>query len=121
MATLIPEQPKDCPRGERMAYEKLGRDLDKDWIILHSLGLHGHETKIWGEADIVVLSTKGIFALEVKGGKVSCNMGVWTFGEPGGLAKLLFSEYLLHFEAVSVLLLAALVGAFVLARREAQA
>jgi NADH-quinone oxidoreductase subunit J len=44
-----------------------------------------------------------------------------AFGDPGGLARLLFSEYLLHFEAVSVLLLAALVGAFVLARRETQA
>lgn len=86
MATLIPEQPKECPYGERMVYEKLGRDLDDDWVVLHSLGLHGHETKIWGEADIVVLSTKGIFALEVKGGKVSCDKGVWTFGDPGGFS-----------------------------------
>ncbi|MEQ6351804.1 nuclease-related domain-containing DEAD/DEAH box helicase [Ralstonia pseudosolanacearum] len=86
MATLIPEQPKDCPYGERLVYEKLGRDLDADWIALHSLGLHGHESKIWGEADIVVLSTKGVFALEVKGGKVSCDKGVWTFGEPTGLS-----------------------------------
>ncbi len=39
-------------------------------------------------------------------------------GEIGALARLLFSEYLLAFEALSVLLLAALVGAFVLARRE---
>ena len=84
MATLIPEQPKDCKYGERIVYEKLGRDLDADWVILHSLGLHGHETKIWGEADIVVLSTRGFFSLEVKGGKVSCLNGVWTFGEPGG-------------------------------------
>lgn len=84
MATLIPEQPKECPYGERSVYEKLGRDLDREWIVLHSLGLHGHETKIWGEADIVVLSTRGIFALEVKGGKVSCKDGVWTFGEPNG-------------------------------------
>lgn len=84
MATLIPEQPKECPYGERSVYEKLGRDLDKEWIVLHSLGLHGHETKIWGEADIVVLSTRGIFALEVKGGKVACRDGVWTFGEPNG-------------------------------------
>jgi NADH:ubiquinone oxidoreductase subunit 6 (subunit J) len=38
--------------------------------------------------------------------------------DPRALGKLLFSDYLLHFEAVSVLLLAALVGAFVLARRE---
>jgi NADH-quinone oxidoreductase subunit J len=37
--------------------------------------------------------------------------------DPAGIARLLFSDYLLHFEAVSVLLLAALVGAFVLARR----
>ena len=37
---------------------------------------------------------------------------------PRRLAQTLFSDYLLHFEAVSVLLLAALVGAFVLARRE---
>ncbi len=34
------------------------------------------------------------------------------------LAKLLFSDFLLPFEALSVLLLAALVGAFVLAQRE---
>jgi NADH-quinone oxidoreductase subunit J len=38
--------------------------------------------------------------------------------DPAALARLLFSDYLLHFEAISVLLLAALVGAFVLARRE---
>ena len=34
------------------------------------------------------------------------------------LARFVYSEYLLPFEALSVLLLAALVGAFVLARRE---
>jgi len=39
----------------------------------------------------------------------------------GILARTLFSAYLMHFEAVSVLLLAALVGAFVLARREPRA
>jgi NADH-quinone oxidoreductase subunit J len=41
-----------------------------------------------------------------------------SLGEPASLARTLFGGYLLHFEAVSVLLLAALVGAFVLARRE---
>ncbi len=41
-----------------------------------------------------------------------------VLGDPAALARLLYSDYLLHFEAVSVLLLAALVGAFVLARRE---
>jgi NADH-quinone oxidoreductase subunit J len=41
-----------------------------------------------------------------------------ALGDPARLARFLFSNYLLHFEAISVLLLAALVGAFVLARRE---
>mgnify|MGYP001627235188 FL=1 len=82
MAILIPEQPKECPYGERIVYERLGRDLDSTWVVMHSLGLHGHATKIWGEADIVVLSTKGFFALEVKGGKVSCTDGIWFFGDP---------------------------------------
>lgn len=84
MATLIPDTPKECPHSERILYERLGRDLDREWIILHSLGLHTHEKKVWGEADIVVLSTKGFFALEVKGGHVSCHDGIWTFGTPGG-------------------------------------
>lgn len=59
MAILIPDQPKECTYGERIVYERLGRDLDAEWVVLHSLGLRGHETKIWGEADFVVLSTKG--------------------------------------------------------------
>lgn len=39
-------------------------------------------------------------------------------GEIAPVARLLFSEHLLAFEALSILLLAALVGAFALARRE---
>ncbi len=41
-----------------------------------------------------------------------------TPGDIVPVAKLLFSEHLLSFEALSILLLAALVGAFALARRE---
>ncbi|MET0370688.1 MAG: NERD domain-containing protein [Sphingobium sp.] len=82
MAILIPDVPKKCPNGERIVYEKLGRELPADWIMLHSLGLPHHESKIWGEADIVVLSSHGVFSLEVKGGHVSCEDGVWHFGGP---------------------------------------
>jgi len=82
MAILIPEVPKSCPNGERLVYERIGRELPDGWVALHSLGLPNHEKKIWGEADIVILSTAGVFAIEVKGGKVSCSDGVWTFGGP---------------------------------------
>ncbi len=83
MAVLIPDTPKECPHGERIVFEKFGRDLDDDWIVMHSLGLVEHQKKLWGEVDIVVLSTKGIFVIEVKGGRVSCKDGVWEFHAPG--------------------------------------
>ena len=79
MAVLIPDVPKDCPNSERHVYERLGRDLPDPWIVLHSLGLGRHESKIWGEADIVILSERGVFALEVKGGTVECVDGVWHY------------------------------------------
>ena len=79
MAVLIPDVPKDCPNSERYVYERLGRELPEPWIVLHSLGLAGHESKIWGEADIIILSEQGVFALEVKGGNVDCVDGVWTY------------------------------------------
>lgn len=78
MAILIPDTPKQCPHGERQVYERFGRELDADWVVLHSLGLVEHERKVWGEIDFVVLSTKGIFVIEVKGGKVSCKNGKWV-------------------------------------------
>lgn len=83
MAVLVPDIPAGGTASERQVYGRLGRDLDRDWIVLHSLGLARHGTKLWGEADFVVLSTKGIFALEVKGGEVSCRDGVWRYGWPG--------------------------------------
>ncbi|NWE26820.1 nuclease-related domain-containing DEAD/DEAH box helicase [Pseudomonas gingeri] len=84
MAILIPDSPKDCTYSERVVYRRLGDDLDKNWIVLHSLGLVDHETKRRGEADIVILSSRGIFVLEVKGGRVSCRDGKWYFSVPGG-------------------------------------
>jgi len=83
MAVLIPDTPKDCPHGERWVFDRFQRDLDDDWVVLHSLGLVEHERKLWGEIDFVVLSTKGIFVIEVKGGKVSCRNGVWIYANPG--------------------------------------
>ena len=80
MAVLIPDVPNDCPTSERHVYERLGRELPDPWIVLHSLGLGRHESKIWGEADIVILSERGVFALEVKGGTVECVNGVWRYG-----------------------------------------
>ena len=83
MAVLIPEVPGKCTGSERQVFHRLERDLDDDWVVLHSLGLVNHDAKLWGEADFVVLSTKGVFVLEVKGGDVACRDGVWHYGKPG--------------------------------------
>lgn len=51
-----------------------------DWIVLHSLGISSHCRVIHGETDFLVLAPgKGIFALEVKGGRVKRELGKWIF------------------------------------------
>lgn len=49
------------------------------YIILHSLGLAEHVNNIFGEIDFVVICSQGVLCIEVKGGAVSCNKGVWKF------------------------------------------
>jgi hypothetical protein len=51
---------------------------------LHSLALARHTTKRRGEIDFVLLSGKGIFVLEVKGGRISREGGVWRFADRYG-------------------------------------
>ena len=47
--------------------------------VLHSLGLSEHITNIFGEIDFVVICSKGVLCVEVKGGVVSRKNGLWTF------------------------------------------
>lgn len=50
------------------------------WIVLHSLGIATHNKVIYGETDFLVLAPRlGIFALEVKGGRLKRENGIWYF------------------------------------------
>lgn len=74
-----------------------------------------------GSVAVVVFAGLLLGMLKASGARLPAQaepVAVDTLPDPSALGRLLFSDYLLHFEAVSVLLLAALVGAFVLARRE---
>lgn len=52
----------------------------ENWIILHSLGISTHQRVIHGETDFLVLAPEcGMFALEVKGGRVQRKLGKWRF------------------------------------------
>lgn len=68
---------------------------------------------------IVVFAAALLAVFRAYGGIASQPAGDWK-AEVADVARLVFSEHLLSFEALSVLLLAALVGAFTLARRESR-
>jgi hypothetical protein len=48
-------------------------------VCLHSLALARHDRKRRGEIDFLLLTRKGVFVLEVKGGRIAREAGVWVF------------------------------------------
>ena len=79
----------------------------------------GHPVQAFlGGASLLVFVALLLAVFRRSGSDVSVAPGIAGIGDIAPLARLFFTDYLLPFEALSVLLLAALVGAFVLARRE---
>lgn len=64
--------------GEKKFFHAL-KQLDDKFVILHSLGIAQHQEKVFGEIDFVILCEHGILCLEVKGGFVTRNEGIWYF------------------------------------------
>lgn len=83
MAIMIPSviSPEVKSNAERKIFEwfKNAPGTDK-WIVLHSLGIATHNKVIYGETDFLVLAPQlGVFALEVKGGRLRRENGIWYF------------------------------------------
>ena len=79
---MLPDQPYlTNSQAELMIFEALKKiDLSPDTVGLHSLNLTKHEFKRFGELDFVVFGPEGLFALEVKGGRVSRDAnGNWHY------------------------------------------
>jgi hypothetical protein len=55
-----------------------------DCTVLHSIGLSEHRSKVFGEIDFVIISNEGILCLEVKGGRVYRQDGVWYYVDKDG-------------------------------------
>lgn len=83
MATMIPSviSPEVNSSAERRVFEWFqNAPQTDDWIVLHSLGISTHNKVIYGETDFFVLVPQmGLFALEVKGGRVRREDGIWYF------------------------------------------
>lgn len=79
---MIPNQPLNTSSyAELRLFDKL-RSLEMkqdghEWFAMHSLNLPRHEYKRFGEIDFVICGPGGLFVIEVKGGRVSCQDGIW--------------------------------------------
>ena len=73
--------------AERKMYDVLQQLNMKNAVVLHSLGLPKHESKIYGEIDFVVVCDLGVACLEIKGGRVECRDGKWIFTDRYGTAR----------------------------------
>ena len=87
MARMIPATVHSRVRSgaERRIFRTIETSADsEDWVCLHSLGLARHSTKRRAEVDFLVVAPRGIFVLEVKGGRIRRETGVWIFTDRYG-------------------------------------
>lgn len=64
--------------GEEKVYDWL-KEAEMSGIVMHSIGLAEHVTKIYGEIDYLIITAQGICCLEVKGGGVEVKDGIWYY------------------------------------------
>ena len=64
---------------EKLFHEFRELHCTERYIVLHSLGISEHQNNIFGEIDFVVICSQGVLCIEVKGGEVNCNRGIWEF------------------------------------------
>ena len=88
MAIMIPSaiSPDVKSNAERHIYDWFAHAKGtEDWIVLHSLGIVNHNKYVHGEVDFfVMVPMLGLFALEVKGGRVTRKDGIWSFTDKYG-------------------------------------
>lgn len=79
MARMLPATVREdtSSAAERQMFARIHDELSGEWIALHSLGLTIHHAKPWAEIDFVLIGPPGVICLEVKGGLVSRQDGIW--------------------------------------------
>jgi hypothetical protein len=78
---IPPGYASGTPAGERELFDKLRTDpATNGWVVLHSLDIKRHRSKIEGELDmVVVVPGLGVLCIEVKGCSVSRRDGNWVY------------------------------------------
>jgi hypothetical protein len=85
MTLMMPHYvPAETTVSEKEVFELIKNAPDSaDYVCLHSLGIARHKRKEYAKTDFVLLGPPGLFCLEVKGGNIYRNGGVWEIGWPG--------------------------------------
>ena len=81
---MIPDTPHGThSQAEKRVFDRLRAAFpgDKEGVFTayHSLNLPRHAYKRFGEIDFLICCPSGLYALEVKGGRVACHDGVWEY------------------------------------------
>ncbi len=81
---MIPSSPHGThSMAEKRVFDRLESafiyERESAFTAYHSLNLTHHHYKRFGEIDFLIVGPPGLFVLEVKGGKVACQKGVWQF------------------------------------------
>jgi len=80
MVKMIPPYFKESfvSNAERKIFKAFEK-LRMECTVFHSLSLASHLDKVYGEIDFVIVCAEGILCLEIKGGAVYREDGVWHF------------------------------------------
>lgn len=82
---MVPPVPFETgSQAEKRIFDRLRSALDDNCTAYHSLKPTSHPSKRFPEIDFVVCSAAGIYVLEVKGGRVSFDGGVWRYRDRDG-------------------------------------
>ena len=81
---MIPDTPHGThSQAEKRIFDRLraafANEKEGNYTVYHSLNLTRHAYKRFGEIDFLICCPQGIYALEVKGGRVACHEGVWHY------------------------------------------
>jgi hypothetical protein len=74
--------------AEARIFELLGSvELGDQWFALHSLNCSEHGYKHWAEIDFLLAGPEAVLVIEVKGGRVQCTDGIWTYFDRFGRSR----------------------------------
>jgi len=86
---MIPDAPHHTGSpAEKRVFDRLRlafADVGEDYLAYHSLRPTRHPVKRFPEADFLIVGPEGLYVLEVKGGAVSHEAGVWRYRDRHGV------------------------------------